>query len=150
MRGNELTLAGRQFLPPQCTALTSPILSHFPESALFPHPAALPTSSCTLTCTPILSRPSPIHLLQHLFHSSFPSWLPNPSDVCVSFPASHHPRPPNPLYSWHTPSLWIRAVKPNMGWRVSLTEDPLYTPPLSKFLSQPNHLPSFTNVYWES
>lgn len=97
-----------EFLPPQCTALTSPTLSHFPESTLFPHPAALPTSSCTLTCTPILSWPSPIDLLQPFFLLSFPLGSRGLT------PGSHHP-PPNPLHTWHTLSLGFLEVEPSMG-----------------------------------
>lgn len=92
-----------EFLPPQCTALTSPTLSHFPESALFPHPAALPTSSCTLAGTPILSWPSPIYFLQPFF-PSFPSDSPGHTPWCP------HP-PPNPLYSWHTLALGVLELE---------------------------------------
>lgn len=103
VRGNELTVAGRQFLPPQCTALTSPTLSHFPESTLFPYPAALPTSSCTLTCTSILSRLSLIDLLQHLFLPSFCSILaPYSSDSPHLTPCVSPSTPKSTLFPAHS------------------------------------------------
>lgn len=149
MRGNELTLTGRpgEFLPPQCTAEPPPPAPTSQKVRLSPHPAALPTSSCTLTCTPTLSQPTP-----SIFSSCSSSSPSSPFRLPFLSPHSRshfmHPAIRPSTHRIPVPSfLGFGAIEPNMG-RVSLIEDPPYTPPLSKFLPQPNHHPSFTKVYY--